>query len=58
MIKRLEEIRPWGTFAQTANFDKPQNHKGWSKRLQKNIEHFQSNYVRTSSPRLFSMITP
>ena len=45
MSKRREEIRPWGTFAKTSNFEPPQNLPKWSKRLYKNIEHFQSNYV-------------
>lgn len=45
MSKRREEIRPWGTFVKTANFEPPQSLPRWSKRLYKNIEHFQSNYV-------------
>merc|ERR1712066_150327 len=45
MSKRREEIRPWGTFVKTSNFEPPQSLPRWSKRLYKNIEHFQSNYV-------------
>jgi len=45
MSKRREEIRPWGTFVKTTNFEPPQSLPRWSKRLYKNIEHFQSNYV-------------
>ena len=45
--KRREEIRPWGTFVNTSNFEPPQSLPRWSKRLYKNIEHFQSNYVST-----------
>jgi len=43
--KRREEIRPWATFVNTSNFEPPQSLPRWSKRLYKNIEHFQSNYV-------------
>jgi len=43
--KRREEIRPWGSFVKTTNFEPPQSLPKWSKRLYKNIEHFQSNYV-------------
>jgi len=45
VAKRREEIRPWGTFVKTTNFEPPQSLPKWSKRLYKNIEHFQSNYV-------------
>merc|ERR1712038_837897 len=45
VTKRREEIRPWGTFVKTTNFEPPQSLPRWSKRLYKNIEHFQSNYV-------------
>ena len=31
----------------TSNFEPPQSLPRWSKRLYKNIEHFQSNYVST-----------
>jgi len=44
-LKRREEIRPWGSFVKTTNFEPPQSLPKWSKRLYKNIEHFQSNYV-------------
>jgi len=43
--KRREEIRPWVTFVKTTNFEPPQSLPKWSKRLYKNIEYFQSNYV-------------
>lgn len=43
--KRREEIRPWSSFVKTSNFETPTNLPKWSKRLYKNIEHFQSNYV-------------
>jgi len=43
--KRRQEIRPWGTFVKTTNFEPPASLPKWSKRLYKNIEHFQSNYV-------------
>lgn len=45
LAKRREEIRPWTTFAKTTNFDAPASFPRWSKRLYKNVEYFQSNYV-------------
>lgn len=43
--KRREEVRPWGLFVKTSNFEVPPSLHKWSQRLYKNIEHFQSNYV-------------
>ena len=43
--KRREEIRPWGTFAKTTHFETPSTVPKLSKRLYRNIEYFQSNYV-------------
>ena len=46
MQKRREEVRPWTTFVKTNNFNVPQSPPKFTKRFYKNIEHFQSNYVR------------
>ena len=46
LAKRREEIRPWGTFVKTTNFEAPTNLPKLTKRLYKNVEYFQSNYVR------------
>ena len=43
--KRREEIRPWGTFVKTTNFEAPSSFPKLTKRLYKNVEYFQSNYV-------------
>jgi hypothetical protein len=43
--KRREEIRPWTTFVKTTHFEAPSSLPKLSKRVYKNIEYFQSNYV-------------
>merc|ERR1711902_204476 len=43
--KRREEIRPWTSFVKTSNFEVPASLPKVTKRLYKNIEYFQSNYV-------------
>jgi len=44
--KRREEIRPWTTFVKTTNFEAPSSFPKLTKRVYKNVEYFQSNYVR------------
>merc|ERR1711892_78774 len=43
--KKRANIRPLGTFFNTANFQVPPSAGRLTKRLYKNIEHFQSNYM-------------
>ncbi|XP_037090908.1 prenylated Rab acceptor protein 1-like [Pollicipes pollicipes] len=43
--KLAPEIRPWIQFINVNSFGKPDSLPRWSKRLVKNIDHFQSNYV-------------
>jgi len=45
MASRRQNIRPWLQFANINSFGKPASLPQWSKRLVRNIEHFQSNYV-------------
>lgn len=45
IASRRQNIRPWLQFVNFHNFNKPDSLPRWSKRLVKNIEHFQSNYV-------------
>jgi len=45
LAKRREALRPLGTFCNTANFQIPPSAGRLSKRVVKNVEHFQSNYV-------------
>merc|ERR1739848_393065 len=45
LAKRRENLRPVGTFFNTANFQVPPSAGRLSKRLVKNVDYFQSNYV-------------
>ena len=45
IASRRQNIRPWLQFINVNNFGKPDSLPRWSKRLVKNIDHFQSNYV-------------
>merc|ERR1711973_693940 len=45
LAKRRANLRPVGTFFNTANFQVPPSAGRLSKRLIKNIDYFQSNYV-------------
>merc|ERR1719384_2395953 len=45
LAKRRANLRPVGTFFNTANFQVPPSAGRLSKRLYKNVEYFQSNYV-------------
>lgn len=45
MQKRRENIRPWKEFVSTTRFTKPSSVANVGKRIVKNVEHFQSNYV-------------
>ncbi|KAF5291792.1 hypothetical protein FQA39_LY14280 [Lamprigera yunnana] len=43
--QRRQNVRPWLQFGQTANFKLPQSLPRLARRLTKNIEYFQSNYI-------------
>lgn len=43
--KARDGIRPWGEFINTARFQTPKTLAPVPKRIIKNIEHFQSNYL-------------
>ncbi|XP_069497026.1 prenylated Rab acceptor protein 1 [Ambystoma mexicanum] len=43
--RRRTTIRPWSNFVDQKRFTKPKNFGVFCKRLVKNVEHFQSNYV-------------
>eukprot|EP00091_Calanus_sinicus_P006690 TRINITY_DN1741_c0_g1_i1.p1 TRINITY_DN1741_c0_g1~~TRINITY_DN1741_c0_g1_i1.p1 ORF type:complete len:203 (-),score=73.65 TRINITY_DN1741_c0_g1_i1:104-712(-) len=45
LAKKRANLRPLGTFFNTANFQVPPSAGRLTKRLPKNIEYFQSNYV-------------
>merc|ERR1712098_126644 len=45
LAQRRANLRPVGTFFNTANFQVPPSAGRLSKRLVKNIDYFQSNYV-------------
>ncbi len=49
LAKRREEIRPWGTFVKTTSFEPPSSLPKLTKRVYKNVEYFQSNYVSRPS---------
>jgi len=42
-----EKIRPWSEFAEQKSFNAPVGLQQWTKRLIKNVEHYQANYVIT-----------
>ena len=42
-----EKIRPWSEFAEQKSFNAPVGLQQWTKRLLKNVEHYQANYVIT-----------
>merc|ERR1711970_1119541 len=59
LAKRRANLRPVGTFFNTANFQVPPSAGRLSKRLVKNVDYFQSNYVLDcliSSPLLLIVI--
>ncbi|XP_035684148.1 prenylated Rab acceptor protein 1-like isoform X2 [Branchiostoma floridae] len=43
--KRRGNIRPWAEFIATAKFRSPANPAAWGKRVMKNVEFYQSNYL-------------
>ncbi|KAM9114486.1 prenylated Rab acceptor protein 1 [Pangshura tecta] len=43
--QRRATLRPWGTFADQRRFGKPRDLGELSRRLARNVEYFQSNYV-------------
>ncbi|MCL4136978.1 UNVERIFIED_CONTAM: hypothetical protein GTU68_015255 [Idotea baltica] len=42
---RREHLKPWLTFVSTSKFLVPQTPQKWTKRVVKNIDYFQSNYM-------------
>jgi len=42
-----DKIRPWSEFAEQKSFGAPVSMQEWTKRLLKNIEHYQANYIIT-----------
>lgn len=46
-IELREKIRPWSEFADQKAFSAPVSMQEWTKRLLKNIEHYQANYIIT-----------
>ncbi|XP_069189747.1 prenylated Rab acceptor protein 1 isoform X3 [Procambarus clarkii] len=45
ITRSRENVRPWMVFVNTQKFKIPPNVQRWSKRLAKNIDYFQSNYM-------------
>ncbi|XP_039629069.1 prenylated Rab acceptor protein 1 [Polypterus senegalus] len=43
--RRRSTIRPWSSFGDQRRFSKPKNFGEVCKRLVKNLDHFQSNYI-------------
>jgi anoctamin-1 len=43
--KTRDGIHPWGEFVNTGRFQTPKSVAPLPKRIMKNIEHFQSNYL-------------
>ncbi|KAI8481919.1 PREDICTED: prenylated Rab acceptor protein 1-like [Branchiostoma belcheri] len=43
--KRRGNVRPWAEFIATAKFRAPANPAAWGKRVMKNVEYYQSNYL-------------
>ena len=43
--QKRENVRPWTTFINTNNFKTPSSLPRLSKRIMRNIEYFQSNYL-------------
>ncbi|XP_072282080.1 prenylated Rab acceptor protein 1 isoform X1 [Pyxicephalus adspersus] len=43
--RRRAHIRPWNNFVDQRRFSRPQNFGDVCKRVTRNIEHFQSNYI-------------
>ncbi|XP_069939730.1 prenylated Rab acceptor protein 1 isoform X2 [Cherax quadricarinatus] len=45
ITRSRENVRPWLVFVNTQKFKVPPNAQRWSKRLAKNVDYFQSNYM-------------
>ncbi|XP_063866459.1 prenylated Rab acceptor protein 1-like isoform X3 [Scylla paramamosain] len=45
VTRQRENVRPWTVFFSTQKYKLPLNAQRWSKRMIKNIEYFQSNYM-------------
>ena len=47
IILQREKIRAWSEFADQKAFTAPVSMQEWTKRLVKNVEHYQANYIIT-----------
>jgi len=45
LTQQREKIRPWSEFSEQKSFTAPVGLQEWTKRLVKNVEHYQSNYI-------------
>lgn len=45
ITRQRENVRPWTVFFSTQKYRLPLNAQRWSKRMVKNVEYFQSNYM-------------
>ncbi|XP_063615238.1 prenylated Rab acceptor protein 1-like isoform X1 [Penaeus indicus] len=45
ITRRRENVRPWLVFVNTQKFKIPPNVQRWTKRMIKNVDYFQSNYM-------------
>ncbi|XP_050728046.1 prenylated Rab acceptor protein 1-like [Eriocheir sinensis] len=45
VTRQRENVRPWMVFFNTQKFKAPPSVQRWSKRLAKNVDYFQSNYM-------------
>lgn len=45
LTQQREKIKPWSEFSEQKSFSAPAGLQEWSKRMVKNVEHYQSNYI-------------
>jgi len=45
LTQQREKIKPWAEFSEQKSFSAPAGLQEWSKRIVKNVEHYQSNYI-------------
>jgi len=45
LTQQREKIKPWSEFSEQKSFSAPAGLQEWSKRIVKNVEHYQSNYI-------------
>ncbi|KAL7642678.1 UNVERIFIED_CONTAM: hypothetical protein RMT77_007243 [Armadillidium vulgare] len=48
LSSRREQLKPWTTFGSTSKFSIPRTPQKWTKRVVKNVDYFQSNYMFVS----------